>query len=306
MSSLLITGANGFVGRHLLGKLDLRAWDKVWCLSRMGKPQRSDLRDCGKVEWVRGDLSNLGACEREFAGIDTVIHLAAVTGKARPEEYFEVNVEGTRALVSMCQRLSVRRFLYVSSIAVRFPEKVRYYYAQSKEQGEAIVRASGLRYTVIRPTLILGVGSPNLRSLGTLARLPIIPIFGDGQTLLQPIDVGDLVAFMILLLQRDEFHGETLELGGPERISVEDLLKEIHRRTSKLPPLVMHLPFSIVSRILRGLEKVFYRFLPVTLGQLSSFRYDGTIHENLLFEERRAELKTPSQMLDQLYSHVPR
>ena len=65
-----------------------------------------------------------------------MLHLAAVTGKNRPAEYFRVNREGTRALVDECRRRRVKRIIYISTIAAKFQDQRRYYYAQSKHQAE--------------------------------------------------------------------------------------------------------------------------------------------------------------------------
>ena len=249
------------------------------------------------ARFLRADLADPSRYEKELASADCVIHLAAQTGKAPPREYFRVNAEGTRTLVEACYRLGVPRFLHVSSIAVKFPEKRRYFYAQSKEESEAIVRNSGLRYTIVRPTMILGRRAPVWMGLAKLARLPIVPIFGDGRTRIQPIDVDDLAGFLLAIVERDGFHGETLELGGPETISIEDFLKQAHARLLGGACRTIHLPLGLVLPGLTFLEKLAYSAVPLTVGQLSSFRCDGTIRTNSLFEERAAQLKTIDQML---------
>src|SRR4029077_17545116 len=151
---------------------------------------------------------DLETYEQKMSGTEAIVHLAAVTGKDRRAQYFDVNAECTRALTEMSRRLGISRFLYVSSIAARFPDKNHYYYAQSKEQAEEIVRKSGLRYTIVRPTIVLGQGAQVWEGLSRLARFPVIPIFGDGRTLIQRIWVDDLADFIIDLLKADRFQKE--------------------------------------------------------------------------------------------------
>lgn len=297
MRSLFITGASGFVGRHLMQQIDPAKYENVLCLSRRGLPAGPGLSTRSKVKLVPGSLFDTARYERELASAECVIHLAAATGKAPAEEHFRVNVEGTRTLTTCCRKLGVPRFLHVSSIAVRFPDKKNYYYAQSKERAEEIVRSSGLRYAIVRPTMIAGEGSPVVAGLSRLASLPIIPVFGDGRTLIQPIHVRDLVEFILLILDRDLFAGETFELGGPEVISIEDFLKQIRRRRTGAAPKTVHLSLGLLIPVLTLLEKLFYSLLPLTVGQLSSFRYAGTIEKNRLFEERLPYLKTTDEML---------
>ncbi len=297
MNSVLITGCSGFVGANLIKRIDPRRYKNVYCQSRTEGKVPTALSVDADVQWIPCSLLDIGLYERKLAATDTVVHLAAATGKASPEEYFRVNVEGTRILAELCRRLGVQRFLYVSSIAVRFPDKSRYYYAQSKEQAEEVVRGSGLRYTIIRPTIILGPGAPVWMALSKLARLPVIPIFGDGKTLIQPIHVDDIVDFILSLLDRDMFHGETFELGGPQVITIEHLLKRIHLLRYHTHPRTLHIPLALLLSMLGLLEKLFFPLMPFTVGQLSSFRYNGTIEKNRLFEERFSHLKTIDEML---------
>jgi NADH dehydrogenase len=187
--------------------------------------------------------------------------------------------------------------LYVSSIAVRFPNKTRYYYAQSKEQAEQLVRSSGLRYTILRPTIILGQGSPVWAGLCKLASLPVIPIFGDGKTLIQPIHVQDLVRLILAILDRDLFRGDTLELGGPEAIAIEEFLKKVHHRLFQNRPRTMHISLAVLLPMLTFLELILFPFLPITVGQLASFRYNGTTELDWLSAEQISALKSIDAMV---------
>lgn len=297
MSLIFVTGANGFVGRHLLKRPLPPEARSLCCLSRGARNAEPSVLQRPGVEFIRADLTEPARYGRGLTSAHCVVHLAAATGKALPAEYFRANVEGTRVLVEECQRRGVQRFLYVSSIAVKFPDKRRYFYAQSKEQAEEIVRRSGLRYTIVRPTMILGRGAPVWMGLAKLARLPVVPIFGDGRTRIQPIDVQDLVDLLLAIIERDRFQGETLELGGPEMITIGDFLRKAHALLRGGPFRAVHLPLGLVIPGLTVLEKLAYSALPITVGQLASFRCDGTIQTNSLFEERAAQLKTIDQML---------
>jgi len=303
--SIFVTGATGFLGRHLLAKLEPARYPRVFCLSRKDPGEVSRLSAAAQVRFVRGGLFDPAAYEKELAASDTVLHLAAATGKATRAEHFRVNVEGTRLLVERCRSLDVRRFLYVSSIAARFPKKTHYHYAQAKQEAEEIVRAGGFDYTIIRPTIILGPGAPVWQGFKKLAQFAVIPIPGDGRTRIQPIDVDDLADLLLRWLDSGEFCGETLELGGPETISIEEFLCRAHRHLRRTEPRTLHLPLSILLPLLTILEVPFYSRLPVTVGQLGSFRCDGTIKKNRLFEEHVARMKTLEEMLALLCTHDP-
>jgi nucleoside-diphosphate-sugar epimerase len=299
LNTLLITGGLGFLGERLLAKIPSQPYERVVCLYRPSAGHNS-LAGRGSVEFLPASLpSGLAACERKLAGTETVVHLAAVTGKTRRERYFEVNLEGTRALLEMCRRIGVSRFLFVSSIAAAFPDKRHYYYAQSKEQAEHIVRSSGLRYTILRPTMILGRRAQIWQGLSRLASLPLVPVFGTGRTMIQPIWVDDLAAFMIEILKTDRFHNETLEIGGLESISIEQFLVRASRLLRKAEPRVVHVPLTPIRTALAWMEPLFLSILPFTAGQLASFRFDGILQSNalMLTPSVQPQFRTIDQML---------
>ncbi len=290
---LFLTGASGFLGRCLLSRLDTAKFERISCLSRSAPPSAAPAH----VEWLRGGLAENSTYSAELTGADCVIHLAAATGKLPPREYFAANVEGTRCLVEQCRAAGVRNFLFVSSIAAGFPDQSRYYYAQSKLQAEEIVRASGLRFCIVRPTMIFGRGSPVLAGLAKLAALPVIPVFGNGATPVQPIAVDDLADFLLRIVDNDLFSGETFELGGRDIVSTQELLGKIHLLLRHANAKSLHLPMALLLPALTLLEIVAYPLLPITVGQLATFRFDGTARPNALWSERKLQLQSLEKML---------
>lgn len=290
---LFITGANGFVGRCLLRRLDPALYGKVVCLTR--RPEA--LKDHAGIELVAADLLDSGSYGDALAGCDTVLHLAAVTGKARPAEYFRVNRDGTQALLDQCRTHGVRNFLHVSSIAAGFKNVRRYWYAQSKREAEAAVAASGLAYTIVRPTVILGPGSPVWQSFAKLAKLPVTPVFGKGTAKIQPIDVEDLADCLLALVREGSFRNETLDLGGPEAVGIEEFLRGARRTLLGREARVVHVPLRPTQVFLGLLEPLLLPLLPVTAGQLASFGEDGTAAPNRLCPHDR--MKTIQEMLAQ-------
>src|SRR5262249_28211951 len=152
-------GASGFIGRRLLERLDPEEYDSIYCLTRSEFAARN-LGNQKRFHWLVGSIFDSDVYGRCLDSSDIVIHLAATTGKARPEEYFRVNAIGTRYLVEQCKRRGVKNFLLVSTIAVKYRNKSDYPYAQSKQEAEEAVKQSGLNYAIVRPTIVLGKESP--------------------------------------------------------------------------------------------------------------------------------------------------
>jgi len=290
---LFLTGASGFLGRSLLVHPGLAKFEQVICLSRSVPSSSSP----ANVAWLRAGLADTSAYSNALAGVDCVIHLAAATGKLPPKEYFAVNVEGTRRLIEQCKLAGVPNFLFVSSIAAGFPNQSRYPYAQSKVQAEELVRASGLQFAIVRPTLVFGPGSAVLAGLAKLAALPVIPVFGNGHTPVQPIAVADVADFLLRIVDNDLFRGETFDLGGPDVVSIEELLSKIHLLLRHANAKSLHVPMSLLLPALTLLEIVAYPLLPITVGQLATFRFSGAARPNALWTERRPHLQSLEKML---------
>jgi NADH dehydrogenase len=180
--------------------------------------------------------------------------------------------------------------VHVSSIAVRFAGAPRYHYAESKKQAEEIVRTSGMPYTIVRPTLVLGPGSPNLESLTRLALMPVVPLFGGAEARVQPVHVDDLAAALVLICANPP-RGETVEVGGPETLTMRDLLS----RLRGAPLHSVNVPFKPLAFALGACEDLLFPLLPFTAGQLASFVCDGIA---------RPGWNSPQKSVDEMLAHA--
>jgi NADH dehydrogenase len=281
MRRVFLTGGSGFIGSQLLRAFVERG-DSVAALDRSGRI-RSEGGLMHPSLAIPGDLLTPETYRKSLAGVDVVVHLAAATGRAPSDESWRTNARGTEVLLKECHDAGVPRFLFVSSIAVTFPDVSGYPYAQAKVRAEEVVRSSGLAYAVVRPTMVFGAGSPIQTALSKLARLPVIPIFGSGRTPVQPVLVDDVVKAILAVIDRDLFSGETFDVGGRTALPIEELLQAIRvAQTGRRGP-VFHIPLSAMLPVLRTLEAAgLERVLPFTVGQLATFRFAGTASENAL------------------------
>ena len=304
MDSLFITGASGFMGRHLLQKIDPKRYANIYCLSRSRGAVTESLSQYENCQFINGSIYDCKVYAPFLAFCDTVIHLAAATGKVMPEEYFTINAKGTQFLIDQCKQSGVKNFLYISSIAVKFKDKSRYYYAQSKELAEHAVASSGLNYTIVRPTIVIGKDSAVWKNLSKLAKVPITPMFGDGRTKIQPIYIEDLVDCLLLILRENIFSNEIIELGGPEEISFENFLIQIRYMCYGKKSFVVHIPIRQFMTFIAFFEKRFYSILPINVGQLYAFRNDGTIEMNKIFGRQVSRMKKVNEMLKLVISNA--
>ena len=289
--SIFMTGGSGFIGRVLLHSLETVSYDKIFCLVRSSDQLNSLSASHPHITFLHGTLSQVETYASKLEECDTIIHLAAMTGKGTRQEFFASNAHDTRTLIEQGKKAGVKKILYVSTIATKFQDQSYYYYAQSKLQGEEAVAASGLQYTILRPTLVVGKSNAACQALKQLVWPPFLFILGTGKIRIQPIAVQNLVAGLLDIIQNERFMNKTYEFGGPQAITIEDFLLHLYRESvGKDPRFIQRIPLGMIVPLLGNIEKLCSSWLPVAAGQFSTFRNDGIVAENSLFLEHRATM----------------
>ncbi len=250
----LVTGSNGFLGRHLVRQLLARG-HAVRALVRPGSDASAvDSR----AEVVRGDATDAGALRRALEGCAVVHHLAGIRRASRREDFLAVNAGSTRLLLEACVAVGTcRRFVLAGSLAACGPSREPRaeadplqpveWYGESKAEAERIALSyrDRLEVAVGRPPRIMGPGDrENLLFFRIVARGIVLRLLGP-ERLLSWIDVEDCAAGFALLGERAEAVGEPFFLASSERTSFIGLQREaanaigVRAREIPLPPLLL-------------------------------------------------------------------
>ncbi len=272
---IAITGANGFVGRHVIAELlrDVPAVDIrpiVRDRSRAAAelpPAALDVReaDVTRAETLRG----------VFDGMDAVVHTIAIPTESQGS-FARVNAEGARAVVGEAEGAAVKRLIDVSAIGAS-PDSP-YPFLRTKGEGQAAVEASAIPHVVLRPSLLFGPGDDFFHRLRFALRFPVVPLPGGGTARFQPLHVDDLARAV-----RAALFGAmagVFEVGGPDLVTYRQLLAEtmraygIHRPTMPLPVVLMKPAAFVFERTMAD--------PPVTVGQLDLLAVDNTPGENAI------------------------
>ena len=259
---IAVTGATGFVGRHISAVLARRG-HTIRALVR--NPSRARTLETFGVELVPGDLADAAALSTLTHGAHAVVHLVGIIVETGRATFHAVHVEGTRRLLEAARGAGVGRFVHMSAVGAR-DEAGATRYHRTKWQAEELVRASGLSHAVFRPSIINGPENVPIRTIARLHRWsPVVPVFGDGRFPTQPVWVEDVALAFALAVEQPALVG-AFELGGPEVLTYEEFLLAIGRAARHPRPLV-HVPLAL-ARAAAGALDLLGAAAPLTSDQL--------------------------------------
>ncbi|OGC50880.1 hypothetical protein A2716_02490 [candidate division WWE3 bacterium RIFCSPHIGHO2_01_FULL_40_23] len=246
---ILLTGAGGFIGRHLVKALLAKNY-RLRCLVRKGS-QTGFLP--GNVEKFTADLTYLASLNGICTGIDVVIHGAALTNvkdlKTEGHRFKEINVTGTENLLK--QSKGIKKFIYLSSVdamginthkVLSEEDKCRPVqpYDRSKYEGELLVKGYaskyGFTFTILRPSMVYGGGVSNPEILKVdrailkfmkLIRKHVFPIFGSGKNKLPLVHVSNVVQAVMRVIENTTSTNQTYIISDKRSYELNELVETI-------------------------------------------------------------------------------
>ncbi|ACV62196.1 NAD-dependent epimerase/dehydratase [Desulfofarcimen acetoxidans DSM 771] len=264
---ILVTGAGGFVGRHVVKAL-LDRGCKIRCLVRSTDAAVNLLPD--PVDIVVGNVNDKKSLIEACQNVSAVIHLIAVIREIGEDTFELINVEGTRNLVEAAENSGVSQFLHLSALGAC--DNPVYKYAYSKWQGEEFVKNSKLNWVILRPSVIYGEGFGFMDRMLQSVNMtpPWVPVPGRGKTLFQPISVHDLVNCIIKALINDVYWKKVYEIGGPEHLNYRQIL-DILLEHLELKRIKVYIP-TIILQIVVPIIQCFLKDPPVTPVELKQMK----------------------------------
>jgi nucleoside-diphosphate-sugar epimerase len=262
---VLVTGANGFIGSHLVDHLVARG-RSVRAMVRTFRPDP-------RVETVVADLRLASSLPPVVEDIHTVYHVAGSTVQRNERDYSRVNAEGARSLIRACRKTGVRRFVLVSSMAAGGPARegrpVRETdaprpvseYGRSKLEGERLTfdEAGPIEVTAVRPSVVYGPRDPNTLEFFRMVESGFLPTFSPAKYI-SIIHVRDLVRGIVLAGESPASPGHILNLANPSAPSflrVLELMAECVGATPRhipVPSALLRLAGGILDAVGRGLS----------------------------------------------------
>ncbi len=237
---ILVTGGTGFVGSRIVHELRTEGRD-VRALVR--RPERgAHLASLG-VELATGDVTDPASLAAATDGCTHVVHLVAIlTG--RPQDFDRVMTQGTRNVIAAAKGAGVERFVLMSALGTTASTKDIVPYFGAKFAMEQDTVASGLEYTIFRPSFIFGRGGALATFMKQVRYSPVVTVIGSGQQRIQPIWLDDVAEHFARALETPAAANKTFEIGGPDIVTWDELYRTIAKVLGKRRALA-HIPASL-------------------------------------------------------------
>jgi uncharacterized protein YbjT (DUF2867 family) len=275
-----LTGATGFVGKHVLARL-LVEGHAVRAAMRGLPGQNARLlahtEHLGRkddFQWVHGDIVEDTRLDEGMQGCDAVIHLVGIIAENGTNTFERVHHLGTRNVVEAAKRTGIKRFVQMSALGVRADGVAPY--QTTKWKGEEEVRQSGIPFCILRPSLIFGEGDGFVtQMMATMRSAPFFrPVPGDGTPKFRPISVEDVTTCFARALTYEVATNQTVDLGGADELTLNQVLAEIARCAGVRKPAVQ-IPMPLMMAGATVAQKLL-KNPPVTVDQLRMLQEGST------------------------------
>ena len=235
---IAITGATGFIGRHLAQRLAAEDHELILLARRDRAAEGSHPN--GSTRFVPSDLSDIRVLSAAFSGCEAVAHCAGINREMGRQTYANVHVKGTENVVEAAKLAGVRRIILLSFLRAR-PDCNSPYH-ESKWAAEEIIRQSGLDYTVLKPGIVYGSGDHMLDHLShALYTFPVFAMVGYEEKGIRPLAVEDLVQIARAALVDGRLCRSTVAITGPEELRLSEAVRRVASVTGRKVRLV-HAP----------------------------------------------------------------
>ena len=217
--SVVITGANGFVGKNV-GKFLSKNGFHVTGLVRKGREKSINF-----ARVISSETFSENNLVSKIKGSSALLHFIGQGRQNVDSDYDKVNVFSTRNVIKLCKKAKIKKIIYISGLGVDECTTLGYFISKYKAEQEII--HSGLDYTILRASYIIGKDDPLSKNLQRQIKKGKIVIPGSGNYRFQPIFIGDVAKVMIKSILENSFSNKILDLTGPQTVSYNTFVRKL-------------------------------------------------------------------------------
>lgn len=234
---ILLTGATGFIGRHLATALRTAGHDVIEARRHVTDPkqqvQADFTRDLEPSDWLP-----------KLTGIECVINAVGILRERGDQTFERIHTRAPRALFEACARAGVSRVVQISALGA---ETGRSGYFSSKHDADRFLEQLPLEWIIVQPSVVYGPGGTSARLFTMLASLPLSPVPGQGMQAIQPVHIEDLVACIVALLAPDSPARMKVPIVGPRPLPLRQFLAELRASLGLARTLTVPIPMWLMQ-----------------------------------------------------------
>jgi len=294
MSTIVVFGGGGFLGRRLVDRLTAEGMT-VRVAVRHPDHARFDLRSMvDRVTVIPADVRDRASVAAALTGADAAVNAVSTYVEKGGVTFEAVHVQGAENVAREAAAAGVARLVLVSGIGADLDSRSPY--IRARGSGELVVRQAFPGATIVRPGTMFGPGDALFGTLADLARLlPILPLIGGGYTRLQPVFVEDVAEAIASILGDPRTVGGTYELAGPRVYTLRELVSMTLYLMGKRR-LLIPVPFAVAEIQARLFELL--PNPPLTTGQVDLLKADNIASGSLPgFQELKIQPKPVEQVV---------
>ena len=255
MKKILVIGASGFVGRHIVQAL-IAERHPVRCLSR-NPDLVKDLAALG-CEIAKGDMSDPASMQRALDGVGAVYvsinTIVPQPGSSAGQRFMEVEAAGLRNITAACETNGARRLIYVTSLGIE-PDASSEWTRERWKIQQALLK-TGLDVTVIQPGMICGVGGRGFNMVLSQAKKPYALTLGGGRMKMRSIALSDLIYYLVGVLDEPRAYGQCYDVGCDDTYSIKQMIDVAAEVFGRKPPTNIAIPMGLLSTIAPLIERM--------------------------------------------------
>lgn len=278
-----VFGGSGFLGQHVVQALGRRGYRIRVAVRRPNEALfLKTSGGVGQIEPVQANIRDEGSVRAAIEGASAVINLVGILSESGPQRFETVQAMGAERLARAAKAAGVPIFIHVSALGA--DEQSASAYARTKARGEAAVLQHMPGAAILRPSVVFGPEDQFFNRFAAMARMtPVLPLIGGGDTRFQPVYVKDVAEAVARVLETDAADGKVFELGGPEALTMRQVMELVLRETCR-KRLLLPVPFALARPLAALLQ--FAPGAPLTPDQLRLLQSDNVVSDAARDENR--------------------